>query len=276
MEDRGDHRAAVVVILAVLIVGAVIHPAMAEEPLPPYKPPPSVTVTTEPDGAVVEAGTSASTPGRTPTKVTGHRKCYLEPDTAPITTTNVHIYAPRRDEVSFRLICDGEFLGLVWRPRDPGTSSFSPATPREVALYLREEIPIPRATVSVNPEIGLVGTDSWFWIEGYSGEVISDSTDAFGQVVEVEARVTSYEWSFGDGTIYPSTTPGRAYPERSEIRHTYQRSSDGFESGYPVEVSFEFAVKYRVGGGSWIDLPAITRSSSFRYPVRESQAVIQR
>ena len=35
-------------------------------------------------------------------------------------------------------------------------------------------------------------------------------------------------------------------------------------------------VRYRVGGGGWIDLPGITRVAQAVYPVQESQAVIGR
>lgn len=143
-------------------------------------------------------------------------------------------------------------------------------------MRLRDEMPIPRVTVEINPERGLAGAESWFWIEGYGGAAITDSTDAFGDLVEVEARVQQYEWSFGDGTTLMSQTPGRAYPERSEVRHMYERSSAGLLYGYPVDVTFVFAVRYRVDGGSWIELPGITRDAHADYPVRESQAVIQR
>lgn len=276
MEGRRDHRTAIVVLGAILFAGTLTQPVRGEEPLPPYVPPPTVVVTTQPDAAVVEAEAATTTPGRTPTRVTGRRKCYLEPDMAPISFSNVHIYGEHLDERSFYLYCDGEYLGLVWRRIDNGSDPSIAVTPSDVAMYLREEIPIPRVTIGVNPEMGLVGTESWFWIEGYSGEPINDSTDAFGELVEVEATVTRYEWLFGDGESFASTSPGRAYPQRSEVRHVYERSSAATQAGYPVEVRFQFSMKYRVAGGSWIELPSVSRSTSFLYPVRESQAVISR
>jgi hypothetical protein len=69
---------------------------------------------------------------------------------------------------------------------------------------------------------------------------------------------------------------GNAYPERSDVRHVYERSSLGHPSGYPVEVSFVFSVQYRVDGGTWLQLAGITRVAQVSYPVRESQAVIGR
>ena len=87
--------------------------------------------------------------------------------------------------------------------------------------------------------------------------------------------MTSYEWSFGDGDTIASKTPGRPYPHRSDVRHVYQRSSAGLASGYAVEVTFAFDVRYRVDGGGWVELPAIRRVAGTSYRVRESQAVIQ-
>lgn len=143
-------------------------------------------------------------------------------------------------------------------------------------MQLRDEVPMPTVGIHANPGVGLVATESWFWIEGYSGEPITSSTDAFGRPIEVEAKAERYEWHFGDGSSLVTTSPGRSYPQRSEVRHIYERSSAGTEGGYLVQARFVFSVQYRVGGGAPIELPGIIRTAAFRYPVRESQAVIAR
>lgn len=276
MEDRRDHRTSLGVASAFLVLGFLATPASAQEGPPPFKAPPTVVVTTQPDSAVVEAEAKESVSGKMPTKVAGRRKCYLEPDVTNVGYDNTNVYGAHPDERSFYLYCDGAYVGIVWRKIDNGADPSKPVPPREVAMNIRDEIPIPQVTVRVNPNDGLVGSESWFWIEGYSGQPISESTDAFGQLVDVEASVTRFEWGFGDGVTTSSLSPGRAYPERSEVRHVYERSSAGTREGYPVQVAFVFAVRYRVGGGPWIELPGITRSTSVRYTVRESQAVIRR
>lgn len=214
---------------------------------------------------------------RVATKRSG-RSCHLEPDTAPVTDANVDFYNAHWDEQSYNLICDGEWMGLVWIPMDPGPRPPpSPSEIRGAAIRLREEIPMPAVTIGANPAgTGLVGVEAWFWIEGYGGEVITHSTSAFGIPVEVEAHPTTYRWNFGDGTVAEANSPGTAYPQRSEIRHTYERSSAGLPSGFPLDVEFNFEVRYRLAGGPWIDLTPISRSARVDYPVRESQAVITR
>lgn len=233
-----------------------------------------VEVYTEPTAAVVEAGAIGDAPGAIPTKSSRGRKCRLEPDTANVSLANTSFYAAHPDETSFYLYCDGQYVGLVWRKNDPGTPR--PAVPPEdVAMNLREEIPMPQVSIRANPAVGLAGSESWFWVEGYSGAPITRSTDAFGRIVEVEAGVTRYEWAFGDGVTVAGSL-GRPYPERSDIRHTYERSSARSGDGYAAQVRFVFSVRYRIDGSAWVDLPGITRTASFRYPVQESQAVISR
>jgi len=249
--------------------------AAAEANDPPDWPD-TITVHTEPDAAVVEATATDQNSGATVSTGSSGPKCHLkEPDADGDPELQAVYYAHK---VPYYLVCDDGTTSIVWldyTQGDPGQPA--PARdPEEVALHLRDEIPIPQVDVGMNPPRGLVGAESWFWIEGYNGEPIANSTNAFGALVEVEARVAHYEWSFGDGTVISSDSPGRAYPDRSSVRHMYERSSAGLADGYTVDASFVFSVRYRVNGGSWRSLPGITRTARANYPVRESQAVIER
>jgi hypothetical protein len=174
----------------------------------------------------------------------------------------------------YLLWCGNEMRGLVWLDPNAGSPA-QQMDPQTVAMHIRDEIPVPQAEIKINPNRGLVGVDSWFWLDGYNGSPIEESTNAFGQRVEVEARVTRYEWAFGDGESLVAKTVGRSYPHRSQIRHLYERSSAGLATGFLVQVTFSFTVRYRVNGGGWIELPSISRVAETSYPVRESQSVIQ-
>lgn len=275
MVGRRNYRAPITVVLLLSVLVFPTGAALGEEQEPPFKLPPTVVVETRPDAAVVDASTVANTPGREPTRVSGKRKCYLDPSTN-VSYGSSQLWASHKNDMLYLIVCDGQAVGFTWRPIDPARPQGRPIPPEEVALHLRDEIPIPQVSVRANPDTGLVGAESWFWVEGYSGQPIADSTDAFGRLVEVEATVTRYDWSFGDGVVFSSDSIGSAYPNRSEIRHTYERSSAGMGDGYPVRVNFVFAVRYRLGGGPWIDIPGISRGAGFRYSVRETQAVISR
>jgi hypothetical protein len=275
MAGRRNYRVPLTLMLAtVLACGSGNAWAEDENPSPPR---PTTVVYTTKDSAVIEASNESKAARTTVASRGGRRQCKLERDTANIGFGSSRIYAEHAaaGETSFMLYCDGELVGLVWRKINPAPRPAA-LTPIEIAERLRREIPLPAGSVRMNPDMGLVGTESWFWIEGYRGEPLTSSTDALGVPVTVEARPTTYHWSFGDGTTLETTAPGTAYPDRSEVRHVFEKSSSSMPGGYPVEVRFGFAVRYSTNGGAWVDLPPITRTASARYQVRESQAVLSR
>lgn len=273
------HRRLQVILAALLALASLwVLPAHAEDP--PYEDPVNVTVDTGPDAVTVDATTTDSDAGGSGTgdQASGGAgpKCVLRAVTEMDENLTMEYFKRRMRYAPYYVVCNGEIKSIVWiEITDPGGGiSTPPRDPEDIARELRDRIPIPRVIVDINPGRGLVGVESWFWIEGYDGRPITDSTDAFGDLVEVEAQVTRYEWSFGDGATFVSESPGRAYPQKSEVRHMFERSSAGIPDGYAVVVDFVFGVRYRVNGGAWTALPDITRSSQANYPVRESQAVI--
>jgi hypothetical protein len=275
MEDRRDHRVrrAIGLTLTLLMTTGVAN--AQEQDSDPFEPWPStVSVETNPDAVVVESEAQGSLPGELATQSsTSGSDCWLEgPGNVGMGVAGIWEQGP--DKLPYTVVCGGEATGVVWLKIGGDPLERAALSPQEIAMQLRDEIPIPNATIEINPERGLVGVESWFWIEGYGGDPISESTDAFGRRVEVEARVMRYDWSFGDGKTITTEGPGRPYPARSEVRHIYQRSSLGHPEGYTVEVGFSFSVRYRVDEGGWIDLPGIDRVAQASYPVRESQAVI--
>lgn len=282
MESHRDHRVSIAVI-AIALLGA-IQPVGAQEggDPPPFDEPPTIVVDSNPDAVTVDAEAHGGDDGVSGigTQASGSApRCYLRnyPTSEWDHDMSMEFFYYRMRKEPWKIICDGEWRGTVWLPiPEEGGSTPGSAEPRDVAIRLRDSMPIPRVEIEINPSRGLVGAESWFWIDGYSGVPLTNSTDAFGELIEVEARVTRYEWSFGDGSTIVSETPGQAYPARSEVRHVYERSSLGLANGYVVEAAFVFAVRYRVNGGGWIELPGIMRMARGDYPVRESQSVIQR
>ncbi len=277
MEGQLHRRLRISVAAIFIVVGAQGVEAEGPQGPPDRNKETRVAVYTSPDSAVVEADQRLGSPAISDFRKSSpkRRRCRLE-RVAGLGEASDQIWAEHPGEALHRLECDGGFAGLVWRRVDPAPGMRRSVAPADIALHLRDEIPMPTVDVRINPDVGLVGTESWFWIEGYEGEPIARSTDAFGRPVEVEARVTRYEWSFGDGGTFAADFPGKPYPQRSSVRHQYERSSALQPDGFPVEVRFIFVVRYRVDGGPWVDLPGISRSATRRYEVQESQAVILR
>lgn len=278
MEDRRNHRVQVTIGLVATAILLLVSLGTAEGANPEQPDWPStVTVKTNPKAVVVDSEVHGSVPGETQTHASGS-KCTLRNTTTigEIRWPDPSAY-PAVKVFPFFVICDGRVTGLEfvkWQPSEARRWPGNAEGPQEIAMRLRDEIPIPNVTIEMNPQPGLVGVESWFWIEGYEGSPIHHSTDAFGRIVEVEASVLRYEWSFGDGSTSVGHTVGGPYPTRSDVRHVYERSSLGHPGGYSAQVAFVFTVRYRVDGSGWIDLPGITRVAQARYQVQESQSVI--
>jgi hypothetical protein len=283
MEARRRYRVQVVIAVtlnSLLFVGSSPARAGGQGSGPIYFPP-TTTVTTDSNGVNVDSQMTGQSPGisGTGTQASGAPKCYLRevPGSEMTEDLTNQYWAMRMMYAPYYVVCGNAKRGIVWIEislNGPGTGGTQSQDPRAIALRLRDHMPVPLATVRINPGQGLVGTESWFWIQGYNGAPITDSANAFGKVIKVQAVVTHYEWSFGDGATLTSDTPGQAYPSRSEVRHVYEQSSSGAQSGYGVVVNFVFSVRYRVGNGPWVAIPGITRTAQADYAVRESQAVI--
>lgn len=188
----------------------------------------------------------------------------------------------RPGEAPHALYCDGNFQGVIWLPtttnasnvrvvEEPGGPSVDPLT---LARGLLDQIPLPTIRLRFNPDTGLVALPSWFWIEGYDGEPIRRLSRLGNYVVEVELAPSSYRWSFGDGATLATKSVGKPYPQESDVRHTYERSSLGAGGSFAVTMELTFLVRFRVNGGGWQTLAPIARSYSAPYPVQQVQSIL--
>lgn len=165
------------------------------------------------------------------------------------------------------LLCDGVTVRPVWvAPED--VIDLDAAARAEAQRYV-EEVLRPAVSIGANPAAeGLVGLRSWFWIEGFSGQVTAPPITAFGMTIEVQMASGAVSWDFGDGTVETGDL-GRAYPEESTVQHAHQRAGT-----YTVTASIELVPEYRVDGGPWLTLPPLAAVASIDHPVEERQAVV--
>ncbi|MDP9180644.1 MAG: hypothetical protein M3O21_02855 [Chloroflexota bacterium] len=184
-------------------------------------------------------------------------------------------------DAPWTVTCDDGYFGVAWVPiaTDPTDVQVvvgppAPIDPVSVAAELRDHLPVPDMIVSVNPATGLVALPSWFWIDGYDGAPINSSDTLGGITVEVQIVPQRYTWSFGDGATLETTSPGKPYPAQSDVQHAYEQSSFGAGGAFAVTVEISFSAQYRVNGGAWQPLDAITRSFTSDYPVQQLQSVL--
>lgn len=144
----------------------------------------------------------------------------------------------------------------------------------------------PRGTPVSNPLTrGLTGLDTWLWYDG--GVEIPPFTLTFddpgsGIRLEVQAwaRLETFTWDMGDGTIVTSASPGSDtdLPHSAAATHRYERKGD-----YTITFTAAWNGTYRwrlLPGGAWSGLipfagnPA-TISTSTPYHVAEIRAILQ-
>ena len=118
------------------------------------------------------------------------------------------------------LLCNGNVVQPIWvAPED--IVDLDAAARNEAQRYI-EDVLVPAVRIGVNPAArGLVGLDSWFWIDGFDGSVTAPPISAFGLTIDVRMSSGTVSWDFGDGTVEPGDL-GRPYPQESTVRHVHQ------------------------------------------------------
>ena len=165
------------------------------------------------------------------------------------------------------LLCNGDPVRPIWvSPED--IVDLDAAARSEAQRYI-EEVLVPAVRIGVNPAArGLVGLDSWFWIDGFDGSVTAPPISAFGLTIDVRMSSGTVSWDFGDGTVEPGDL-GRPYPEESTVRHIHQH-----DGSFAITATIDLVPEYRVDGGPWLTLPNLEAVATTTHPVEERQAVV--
>lgn len=204
-----------------------------------------------------------------------------------------------------------------WSFMTPGTvgvtTPFAPIGPVprinawNLAVQAEQEFPLPGITLKVNPDPGRVNVDSWFWVEGYDGSVITRSKtqhashtecrlldgvpscqtvdDSVTVVVHLNPR--HYAWTFGDdrdntAAFDNRTGLGRPYTDpdprdASPVAHAYHWSSINFvdRGGYPVSLTITWSAEFSANGGGLQGIPDVGHTFEGLHQVRQIQSVVQ-
>ena len=165
------------------------------------------------------------------------------------------------------LLCNGAVVREIWVA--PSDVVDLDAVVRGEAQRYVEDVLTPVVGIGVNPAAkGLVGLRSWFWVEGFSGEVTAPPISAFGLSIEVRMTSDHVDWDFGDGSTLRGDL-GRAYPQESSVQHAHQR-----DGSFRVTAVIDLVPEYRVNGGPWLTLPGLSATASTVHPVEQRQPVV--
>ncbi len=188
---------------------------------------------------------------------------YLTPAGTPTDPPLPLAPPPAPTSTPYHLFCDDHYITTVWR--SPLTSVFeSVRLAREIiahAVY-------PTAHLGVNPTRGVTGLPSWFWAEPDAAPVLL--VHGNGPDLDVELRVDTVKWKFGDPASSANTASGlgEAYPTPSSIAHTYERKG-----------SYTVTADLVITGRFWYEelfdaLPPSTRTVTLRHDVVEIRSLL--
>ncbi len=296
MRERGLRRTIVAAAAAAALL--LVPVPAAAEPDGGYDPDPEgpvtnteVTVSSGPDGVTIyieneqvtpgtdgTPGSPGSPPGGNPDPV-----CQATPVNISPTSTGWVQQGLTENPGTFPwgVSCDDGSFGIAWVPTGsgapqivPGSPPLPPIDPAVVRDAVWRIVPLPPLSLGINPAPGLVAVESWFWVAGYDGRTLTGSATLGAYDVDVELEPQRYRWSWGDGGTRATSSRGLAYPQRSPIRHTYERSSLQAGGSYRVGLSITWEARYSENGGPWLPLAPITSSHSRSYAVRQLQSVL--
>jgi hypothetical protein len=165
------------------------------------------------------------------------------------------------------LLCNGGITRGIWiAPSD--VLDVDAVALAEIERYVTDVL-MPAVTIGINPDAkGLAGLRSWFWIEGFAGEVQAPTINVFGLAIDVRMTSDRVTWDFGDGTSLEGDL-GRAYPAESTVQHAHRDSG-----AYVIGATIHLVPEYRVDGGPWITLPDLTPTATTDLEVEEREPVI--
>jgi hypothetical protein len=192
----------------------------------------------------------------------------VDPDINPVPMPA----SPGPEYIAYHVYCGGVYITSVWLPPSAFEPTAGALDVRAIAEQLARDLPYPAATVRVSPEgRGLTGLESWFWVEGYAAP-LHDAVDELGFRVEVEAVPASVQWDFGDDSPAQPGTLGQAAPARSDVVHTYERTSRA--GPITIRASVRLDVRFRANDEPWQALDPVFRTATRAYPVAQSRAAL--
>jgi hypothetical protein len=186
---------------------------------------------------------------------------YLQPDGSP-TQPSIPLPAPpTSDHRAFHVFCAGHYVNTVWLAPHVNTREAI-----RVAVELVARAVFPTVEPAVNPARGLTGLASWFWAQPGASPVMMRRGN--GPLMDVELRVATVRWRFGDGTPGPVSGLGTPFPAPSPVAHVFER-----KGAYTVAAQVVVAARFWYEE-LFFDLPTGSHTRTLPYRVAELRTLL--
>ena len=185
---------------------------------------------------------------------------YLNPDGTPTSPPRALPPSPAPDYRAVHLFCGGRYVASVWMA--------SRETPGTVATLGRDVVAaarVPSVHPAVNPGRGITGLASWFWATSDDAPV--RMLPGNGPDLDIELRIATVRWQFGDGPTGTVSGWGTAYPTPSPVQHVFERVGT-----YTVEVRVGLVGRLR-GEELDLELPG-SHTVTLRHDVAEVRSLL--
>ncbi len=187
---------------------------------------------------------------------------YLTPNGEPTQPPRTLPPAPSPAHRPFHVHCGGRYVTTVWW--DPERVTVPEAT--RIARDLVATAVIPTVRPAVNPARGITGLASWFWAEADPEPVLMVAGN--GPALDLELRIVTVRWRFGDGTPGAISGLGAAHPAPSPVAHVFER-----KGSYPV------TAQVVIGGWYWYEelwapVPSGGHTVVLRHDVAEVRSLL--
>ena len=161
-----------------------------------------------------------------------------------------------------------------WLGVEEGLREFTAVNPQILAQVAIDDALalIPTQTIRTSPGAeGLVGLDTWFWVDGVPEQGVSATASVPGMEVAATARPGGVHFELGDRTVLDCEGTGVPWSPgaTSDCTHSYNRAGH-----YTVTSTILWTGTYTLNGaGPYEITTAVPRTDSFELPVSEAQAI---
>ena len=129
----------------------------------------------------------------------------------------------------------------------PALGVSTPTLTTDAVTTAFRELPLPASELVVEPPNGrtLVNFDTNFYTEQ---PAFDRTVTLLGRRVDLRIWPSQFRWVFGDGSEFPTSSPGAPYPDLL-ITHRYLQ-----RGGVSPRVDTTYSARFRVDGGTWRDV----------------------